>query len=214
VSVTVEASDERVPGADEPVSSLPALLLTHADERPRAVAMRVKELGRWREIAWAEYLTRATQVGLGLAELGVGAAERVAVLSDNRSEWIFADVGIQGIGAVTVGIDPTGPEPEIARVLEHSAARVVIVEDQEQFDKVLAVRDRLPGLEKVAVIDTRGIRSLEDPLTMSLEELEGRGRARAREAPDDWREAVGRIRPEDVAVVVYTSGATWPRPLG
>jgi long-chain acyl-CoA synthetase len=210
VSDTVEASDRRIPGAATGGSSLPALLLMHADERPRAVAMRVKELGLWREITWAEYLTRATRIGLGLAELGVGATDRVAVLSENRPEWLFADLGIQGVGAVTVGIYPTGSEREVAHVLEHSAARVVIVEDQEQFDKVLAVRDQLPGLEKVAVVDTRGIRSLKDPLTMSLEELEGRGKVRARSGPDHWREAVGRLLPEEVAVVVYTSGAAGP----
>jgi long-chain acyl-CoA synthetase len=95
-----------VPTADAAVT-LPAMLLRHADSRPRDVALRVKRLGRWEEFSWADYERRATRVGLGLRELGVGIGDRVAVLADNRPEWLFADLGTQGIGGVTVGVYPT-----------------------------------------------------------------------------------------------------------
>jgi len=196
-----------VPTADA-AATLPAMLLRHAESRANQVALRVKRLGRWEELSWADYERRAASVGLGLRELGVGTGDRVAVLADNRPEWLFADLGTQGLGAVTVGVYPTSSEAEVGHVLANSVAKIVMVEDEEQLDKTLLVRDQLPHLEKIVVMDTRGIRSLEDPTTMSLEELEALGEQRLRSAPREWRDSVASLRGgHDVAIVVYTSGA-------
>lgn len=196
-----------VPTADA-AATLPAMLLHHANTRAKTVALRVKRLGRWEAFSWADYERRAACVGLGLRELGVGTADRVAVLSDNRPEWLFADLGTQGIGGVTVGVYPTSTEAEVGHVLADSVAKVVMVEDEEQLDKTLLVRDHLPQLSKIIVMDTRGIRSLEDPATMSLDELESIGESRLRSAPREWRESVASLHGgHDVAIIVYTSGA-------
>jgi long-chain acyl-CoA synthetase len=198
------------PTADA-TATLPAMLLQHADARAKDVAIRVKRLGRWEEFTWADYETRAARVGLGLRELGVGTADRVAVLSDNRPEWLFADLGTQGIGGVTVGVYPTSTEAEVGHVLANSVAKIIMVEDEEQLDKTLLVRDQLPHLEKIIVMDTRGIRSLADPMTMSLEELEVLGEQRLRTSPREWRDSVASLPGgHDVAIVVYTSGAAGP----
>lgn len=187
------------------------MLVRHATTRARGVALRVKRFGRWEEMTWADYERRATRIGLGLRELGVGTGDRVAVLSDNRPEWLFADMGTQGIGGVTLGVYPTSSESEVAHVLGDSVSKVVIVEDEEQLDKALLVRDQLPHLEKIVVIDTRGIRSLEDPATMSLDELEALGDQRFQRSPREWRESVASLHGgPDVAIVVYTSGAAGP----
>jgi long-chain acyl-CoA synthetase len=187
------------------------MLVRHADARARDVALRVKRLGRWEEMTWADYERRATRIGLGLRELGVGTGDRVAVLSDNRPEWLFADLGTQGIGGVTLGVYPTSSESEVAHVLGDSVSKLVIVEDEEQLDKTLLVRDQLPHLEKIIVIDTRGIRSLEDPATMSLDELEALGDQRFQRSPREWRDSVASLPGgPDVAIVVYTSGAAGP----
>jgi long-chain acyl-CoA synthetase len=208
VSTAVEVP--AVPTADA-AATLPAMLLRHADSRPKDVALRVKRLGRWEEFTWADYERRATRVGLGLRELGVATGDRVAVLADNRPEWLFADLGTQGIGGVTVGVYPTSSEAEVGHVLANSVAKVVMVEDEEQLDKTLLVRDQLPHLEKIVVMDTRGIRSLEDPTTMSIEELEVLGDQRFRGTPREWRDSVASLRGgHDVAIVVYTSGAAGP----
>jgi long-chain acyl-CoA synthetase len=208
MSTAVEAPAVPTAGA---AATLPAMLLSHADARPRAVALRTKRLGRWEETSWAEYEQRAARVGLGLRELGVGRADRVAVLADNRPEWLFADLGTQGIGGVTVGVYPTSSEAEVGHVLANSVAKVVIVEDEEQLDKTLLVRDQLPQLTRIVVMDTRGIRSLEDPITMSLEELEVLGEDRLRDSPREWRDSVASLPGgHDVAIVVYTSGAAGP----
>jgi long-chain acyl-CoA synthetase len=199
-----------VPTADA-AATLPAMLLRHADSRANDVALRVKRLGRWEEFSWADYERRATRVGLGLRELGVGTGDRVAVLADNRPEWLFADLGTQGLGGVTVGVYPTSSEAEVGHVLANSVAKIVMVEDEEQLDKTLLVRDQLPHLEKIVVMDTRGIRSLEDPTTVSLEELEVLGEQRLRSSPREWRDSVASLRGgHDVAIVVYTSGAAGP----
>ena len=187
------------------------MLVRHADARARDVALRVKRLGRWEEMTWADYERRATRIGLGLRELGVGTGDRVAVLADNRPEWLFADLGTQGIGGVTLGVYPTSSESEVAHVLGNSVSKIVIVENEEQLDKTLLVRDQLPHLEKIVVIDTRGIRSLEDPDTMSLEELEALGDQRFQRSPGEWRDSVASLPGgPDVAIVVYTSGAAGP----
>jgi long-chain acyl-CoA synthetase len=208
MSTAVEARPADTAGA---AATLPAVLLRNAEARGKDVALRVKRLGRWEEISWGEYQSRVERLGLGLRELGIGAGDKVAVLAENRPEWLFADLAAQGIGAITVGVYPTSAESEVAHVLADSQSKVVIVEDEEQFDKTLLVRDQLPQLERIIVIDTRGIRSLEDPATMSLEEVEVLGDQRVRSAPGEWRDAVAALPggPE-VAIVVYTSGVAGP----
>jgi long-chain acyl-CoA synthetase len=208
MTTAVEAPTVPTSGA---AATLPAMLVQHSDAHAKQVALRVKRLGRWEEMTWADYERRATRVGLGLRELGIGTGDRVAVLSDNRPEWLFADLGTQGIGGVTLGVYPTSSEAEVAHVLGDSVSKIVIVEDEEQLDKTLLVRDQLPQLEKIVVIDTRGIRSLEDPNTISFEELEAIGDQRFRNSPREWRDSVASLPGgHDVAIVVYTSGAAGP----
>jgi long-chain acyl-CoA synthetase len=188
-------------------TSLPGLLIAQATARPKAVAMRKKNLGRWQEYTWQDYLDRAANVGLGLLELGVKPGDAVALHCENRPSWLLADVGIQGIGAVTVGIYPTSPAAEVAYLLEHSDAVVLIAEDEEQLDKALSVREKLPKLRHIVVIDTRGVRQLDDPMITTFAQLELLGAARNQ---SEWIERVEAIEPEDTAVIVYTSGTTGP----
>ncbi len=185
--------------------SLPDLLLEHAAARPHGVAMRQKELGIWRQVTWSEYAQRAADLGLGLLEAGVVAGDRVAIHSSNRHEWVLADIAIQGIGAATVGIYPTNPPAAVEHLLRHSETTLLIAENEEQLDKALEVRHRLPNLRTISVIDTRGIRDLSDPMLVSFEELEALGRQRARE---EWRDRVSRIEPDATATIVYTAGTT------
>jgi long-chain acyl-CoA synthetase len=188
------------------VSSLPALLLTHARERPDAVAMRVKRRGRWDEITWARYAELVAGVARGLRELDVRPGDRVAIHSENRPEWVIADLAVQGIGAVSVGVYPTSPASEVEYVLAHSGAVVLVCEDEEQLDKALAVRDRLPALRRIVLIDPRNVRARDEPV-MAWDAL---GRE---PAVDDYARGVETLDPGDTAIVVYTSGTTG-RPKG
>ena len=181
-------------------ASLPALLLEHARERPDAVALREKHRGRWREFTWSQYALRVARTAHGLRALGVEPGDRVAVHAENRPEWLVADLAIQGLGAITVGIYPTSPPAEVEYLLEHSGSVVLIAEDEEQLDKALAVREQLPDLRHIAVIDPRNVRAD----VMTFEQLEAEGELR------DYEVAVGQIDPEATAVLVYTSGTTGP----
>ena len=130
--------------------------------------------------------------------------DRVAIHGENRPEWVLADLAVQGIGAVTVGLYPTSPAAEVEYLLSHSGAVVVVSEDEEQLDKALAVRDRLPALRKIVLIDPRNVRALDDPMVITWDALE-------RDADvEDFARGVEALDPDDTAIVVYTSGTTGP----
>jgi long-chain acyl-CoA synthetase len=188
-------------------TTLPGLLVRNATHRANEVALRRKHLGIWKQYTWGEYLDRVVRVGCGLLELGVTAGDKVAIQSENRPAWLFADLGIQGIGAVTVGIYPTSPAAEVEYLLAHSESVVLVAEDEEQLDKALEVRHELPNLRAIVVVDPRGVKQLDDPMIMTLEQLEELGSQRD---PDDWFARAAGLRPEDIGVIVYTSGTTGP----
>lgn len=188
--------------------TLPGRVAAFARTRGAEVALRVKERGIWREFTWSDYLEAIAAVGHALDGLGVGPGDHVAVLSDNRPEWLFADLGAQGLGARTVGIYQTNPAPDVAWILQHSQSKVIFCEDQEQVDKVLEVAGETPTVAHVVVFDPRGTRGYTDPRLMSWETLLARGREARRAAPG-WFEA--RLQALDRAapcMVVYTSGTT------
>ncbi len=210
---TIEAP---VPASDSPSaveatpSSLPAWLLHQAATRSRATALRTKELGRWREASWADYAERVAGIGRALMHMGVKSGDRVAILSDNRAEWLATDLAVQGIGAATVALYVTSPASEIGALLQQANVEVVIVEDEEQFDKVLEVSDQL-SLRHVVVIDPRGIRRLDDPAS-SFESLEALGSLEAVQMRSGdvnaWRSSVAALDPSSVATVIFTPATT------
>jgi len=164
-------------------------------------------LGIWREYTWNDYAEFTRRVGLGLRSLGVGKGDKVAVHAENRPEWAFADLGAQGVCAVTVGIYPTSPASEVSYLLAHSEARVVVAEDEEQLDKTLEVWDRLENLTHVVVIDPRGVRVLDDPRILTFEELLERGRS---QPAADFDDSAAALDNDETAIIVYTSGTTGP----
>lgn len=201
------ATAER-PVAEAPAmaTTLPAILLDRARSQPNEVALRKKELGRWKEYDWRVYATRAARIAGGLRAIGVKSGDRVAIHAENRPGWVMADLAIQGIGAVSVGIYPTSPAAEVAYLMDHSGAAVLIAEDEEQLDKALAVRHELPGLRTIVLMDTRGV-NMGDDMLMSLEELEALGHDASL---DSFAAEVARVDPAQTAVIVYTSGTTGP----
>src|SRR5688572_16357838 len=123
--------------------TIPGLLVERARMRPDAVAFRAKELGVYRETTWRALASRVAAVAHGLAaEFGVGRGAAVAIMGNPCPEWTIADLAAQALGAVTYGIYPTSAPAEVRYLLEHGGAGVVVVEDQEHLDKVLAVLDR------------------------------------------------------------------------
>ena len=188
--------------------TLPAIFRARCRDSAGRVALREKRNGIWREHTWNDYWERARMFGLGLVAIGVRPGDRVAIHSEDRPEWLFADLGAQGIGALTVGIYPTNPAAEVQYILAHSGARALVAEDQEQVDKALAAADRCPELERIVVIDRRGLRDYHDGRLMGYEDVEALGRELHARDPEHFDRLVDMRAPEQVATIVYTSGTT------
>jgi long-chain acyl-CoA synthetase len=200
-----------VPGSTTTLgATLPQLLRDRAQRMPARVAFRHKDYGIWHPTTWEEYLRRVRSVAMGLRSLGVQPGDRVAVQSENRPEWVFADLAAESLGAVVVGIYPTNPPPEVAYILQNSGARVLVAEDQEQVDKALEVFDRCSALEHIVVMDPKGLRAYDHPALVTFAEVERRGRELDETSPDEFDRAIDARRSQDVACIVYTSGTTGP----
>ncbi len=188
--------------------TLPGLLADHAARDPGGVALREKEFGIWQEITWAEYLARVRRFSLGLTALGLEAGDRVAILGDNRPEWVIAELAAHVAGAFPLGLYPDAIANELARILDAAEARVIVAEDQEQVDKVLEVRKRLPGLERIVYYDPRGMVGYEAPGLMSFEDVEALGDARRHRSPEEFARRLASVRAGDTALLCTTSGTT------
>lgn len=177
--------------------------------RPEAVALRDKSLGIWEPITWIAYWEAVELVAHGLDALGVGPGDHVAILSDNRPEWLFADLGAQGLGARGVGIYQTNPASDVAYVLSHSESKVLFCEDQEQVDKAIEVAEETPSVSTVVVFEPRGTLDYEDPRLLSWEDFLDKGREALAEKPSGWFEdRVRGLDPDAPSMIVYTSGTT------
>jgi long-chain acyl-CoA synthetase len=181
-----------------------------AERTPGGVALREKRLGIWRDITWADYWEHVQLIAHGLTALGVTAGERVAIHSENRPEWLFADAGAVSARAIPLGLYPTNPAAEVRYLLADSGAMVLIAEDQEQVDKALAVKADLPGLRWIVYIEPRGVRDYDDPSLVWWPDLLERGRTHRREHPGLVEQLAAEVREDDVATLVYTSGTTGP----
>jgi len=171
-------------------------------------ALRHKKKGIWTTTTWGHYFEQARHVGLALAELGVQRGECIGVLSENRPEWLFADLGAQCMGMLCTGIYPTSSPEQVKYILQDARVRVLFVENQEQYDKVLAVRDDCPTLQHIVITDLKGLRGLADPMSMDFSACLALGQTRALQHASDFDHAIDRSQPNDIAFLVYTSGTT------
>ena len=188
--------------------TVPERFLQAVAERGQRVAMRHKKRGLWHAITWAEYGQAAQEVSFGLISLGLQPGEAVAIIGNNRPEWLFCDMGAQLAGCLSVGVYTTNSPEQCWYVLNHSEARVFFVEDEEQLDKALEVRHQLPSLERIVVMDPQGLEDFSDPQVMTLDELRALGRAAW--DPEGLQARLKRLSEDDVAILVYTSGTTGP----
>ena len=192
------------------VGSLPAKVREIAITSPNKVALREKVFGIWEETTYSGYWEMIQIVGAGLIELGITPGDKVAIHSENRKAWLWTELGAHAIGAVSVGIYPTNPAAEVEYLLHHSETKVLIAEDQEQVDKALQVKDRLPNLNHIVYIEPRGVVQYDDPELVSWERLLEMGKARLQSEPNLVNDSVDSIDPESICSIVYTSGTTGP----
>ncbi len=191
-------------------ATLPGLLARNARRYGQRTGLREKAFGIWQETSWSEYYDHVKHCCLGLMELGLKREDRLAILGDNCREWIYADLAAQAAGAVGVGVYATNPANQVRYVVGHSDSVMVVVKDQEQADKILEVRAELPKLSKIIVIDMKGLRHYKDPAIIPFAEIEAIGRKKACQAPELFDDLIAATRPDDIALMVYTSGTTGP----
>ena len=177
---------------------------------PDKVAFRDKRFGIWSEISYQSFWEQAQWVGCALNYFGVDSFNKVAVHSENRPEWIIADIGIQSIRAITVGLYPTNPPSEVKYLLGHSETKVLFAEDQEQVDKALEVMNELPNLKKIIYFEDRGVVGYKDEILMSWEEFLAIGKKEYEKNKDFVISRMEEIESGDVACLIYTSGTTGP----
>lgn len=190
------------------MSTLLSLFRDRVRRSANGVALREKHLGIWREYTWSQYYARTRALALGLVELGLRPGDRVGIHSEDRPEWLFAELGIQAVGGISVGIYPTNPIPEVEYILDHAGARFLIAEDQEQVDKALAAQ--LPALQKIIVIDAKGLRAYRDPRIIPLAEIDQLGARLHERDPAAFDRAIDALQPDGLAALIYTSGTTGP----
>jgi len=188
--------------------TFPRLLVRKAAELGSKTALREKEYGIWQSTSWQQYHDHVRDFSLGLISLGLERGDKVAIIGNNRPEWVYAELATQGAGAVSVGIYQDSTLNEVAYVIDHSEAVFVVAEDQEQVDKILDMIEKLPRVKSIIYTDPRGMRNYKHPALTSFDAVEEKGRELARQRPDLWTENVSAGRADDVAIICYTSGTT------
>ncbi|MBY0323227.1 MAG: AMP-binding protein [Reyranella sp.] len=202
------ADNERI--EVEGCDTIPKLFWHQVKARGDRTAFREKDLGIWRATSWREYGERARAAGMGLVKLGLSHGQVVSVLAETVPEWLYVDMGTMAAGGVTNGIYPTDSAKQVEYILNDSSTRFLFVENEEQLDKALEVRERCASLEKIFIFDMEGLADFKDPMVMSFDELLQLGRDYDKTNPDLWEKLINSSRAEELALLVYTSGTTGP----
>jgi len=190
--------------------TVPKSFLLSVAARGERPALREKELGIWKAISWNDWLLRAKEVAFALDSLGFRPGDVASVLANTIPEWCYVDMGILCAGGVSSGIYPTDSAKQVAYLINDSRTRVLFVEDDEQLDKALEVRGQCPALERIVIFDTEGLAKFADPMCVSFDTFLAEGRARMEGRAHRWDAMVNSRAPDDLAILVYTSGTTGP----
>jgi long-chain acyl-CoA synthetase len=189
-------------------TTFPHLLLEHAARRPAAPALREKEFGIWQTLSWSDLAALVRALACGLAEAGLGRGQHLVVVGENRPRLYAAMLAAQSLGAIPVPLYQDAVALEFVFPVANAEVAFAIVEDQEQVDKLLEVRESCPGLAHIWFDDPRGLRQYDAAGLAPLDALIEAGRAYDASHPGFFDAAVARVAPGDVAAMFFTSGTT------
>jgi long-chain acyl-CoA synthetase len=188
--------------------TIPQILAKQAEVLKDRVAIRKKSLGIWETVTWQEYLSFVRSVSLGLLSLGVERGEHVAIIMDNQPEWLFAELGTQAIGGITINLFTSSIPKELSVHINRFGSTIVFAQDQEQVDKLIEVRDELGDVRKVIYVDPTGMAFYKDPWLLSFRELLEKGKELDRKNPKLFEEELWKGKKDDVNLMIMTSGTT------
>ncbi|WP_421956638.1 AMP-dependent synthetase/ligase [Polaromonas sp.] len=189
-------------------TTFPRLLLKHAAERPDAPAMREKEYGIWQAHSWAGMAALVEHIACGMHQAGLQRGEHMVVVGSNRPRLYATMLAAQSLGAIPIPLYQDAVAAECVFPITNADVRFAMVEDQEQVDKLLEIRDRCPDLSNIVFDDPRGLRNYNEPGLVSLDQLIAAGKAFALSQPGWFRAEVEKAGPDDVAAMFFTSGTT------
>ena len=192
------------PGLD----TFPKLLLHNERMFPNKDAMREKEFGVWQSWTWQQVADEIERFSLGLKERGLQAGDKVLIIGANRPRMYWTMVAAQVLGAIPVPTYKDSVAEEMQYVIEHSEARFVIAEDQEQVDKVLEVQDRCPMVELVIYDDPRGMKNYDPRIAVDFEVVQKQGADLRAKEPNLFKELCANGKGDDISIILYTSGTT------
>jgi long-chain acyl-CoA synthetase len=190
------------------LTTLPRLMQRNARELGARPAIREKDRGIWQTWSWRQYQEQVRDLALGLASLGFRRGDRLSVIGDNRPRLYWAQVAAQSLGGVSVPVYQDSIAKELAYVWNHAEVSVIVAEDQEQVDKIRALRDELPALRLVVYDDPRGMTGYQHEWLKSYEAVQEAGRKFGVEHPGFFESEIEKGQPADVAIISYTSGTT------
>jgi len=197
-------SDPGLPTGD----TMPTMFWDAVRRRKDKIMLRQKDSGIWKAVTWEKAGKAVKEIGMGLISLGMEPGDCVSILANTVQEWLYADLGALSVAGVSSGIYPTDSADQVEYLINDSYTTFFFVEDDEQLDKVLTIRHKTPQLRKIIVFDMEGLSDFYDPQVISLDELRKLGAEHVNKNQGMWEERVALRKPEDLAILVYTSGTT------
>ncbi len=188
--------------------TIPRLIRRNYERWADRPAMYMKNYGIWQKYTWAQYYQKVKHLSLGLISLGLQPGDVVCIIGDNEPEWFWGEFATQAAGGIVTGIFVDSIPSEVKYIAEHSGAKFAIVNDQEQTDKFLEIKNQLPALKKVIYWDPKGLRNYDDPILISFNEVVALGEAYEKDHPGLFEQNIARGRSDDIAFIYYTSGTT------
>lgn len=188
--------------------TLPQYLYQHAQSTPDKIALRERIYGIWKSLTWREYLEEVRYFSLGLVSLGLSPEETIAIIGDNRPEWVIAELAAQAAGAKAIGIYQDAVVNEMVYIITHAYVSFIVVEDQEQVDKILEMWDQLQGVRRLIYYDPKGLRNYSEDFLIHFDEAIELGRLFESQNPGLFEANLEKGKSSDLAILSTTSGTT------
>jgi long-chain acyl-CoA synthetase len=188
--------------------TFPKLLASHYEKWPENVAMRKKDFGVWKEYTWRDAYVNVRYLSLCFLHLGLQRGDKVAIIGENEPEWFWAEFAAQAAGGISVGIYTDMVPEQVEFMFSHSESVIAVANDQEQVDKFLEIRDKIPRLKKIIYWDPKGLRNYHDPLLLSYSKAIELGKSYEKSHSDAFEKSLSMGSAEDIAALFYTSGTS------